>query len=93
MEDVSVIGLGYVGLPTAVLFTSKSLRVVSVDVKVAKIYLGLSKELRLGNLGAKRDWGYAPEYVEAMWLTSRGSLSLGSSRCTESWPSIPPSAP
>jgi GDPmannose 4,6-dehydratase len=35
---------------------------------VAKISLGLSKELRLGNLDAKRDWGYAPEYVEAMWL-------------------------
>jgi len=36
--------------------------------EVAKISLGLSKELRLGNLKAKRDWGYAPEYVEAMWL-------------------------
>ena len=36
--------------------------------EVAKIYLGLSKDLRLGNLNAKRDWGYAPEYVEAMWL-------------------------
>ncbi|RLE64359.1 MAG: GDP-mannose 4,6-dehydratase [Thermoprotei archaeon] len=36
--------------------------------EVAKISLGLSKELRLGNLEAKRDWGYAPEYVEAMWL-------------------------
>ncbi len=35
---------------------------------VAKIKLGLDKELRLGNLEAKRDWGYAPEYVEAMWL-------------------------
>jgi GDPmannose 4,6-dehydratase len=35
---------------------------------VAKIYLGLSNELKLGNLDAKRDWGYAPEYVEAMWL-------------------------
>ena len=35
---------------------------------VAKIALGLDKELRLGNLEAKRDWGYAPEYVEAMWL-------------------------
>jgi hypothetical protein len=60
MEGVSVIGLGYMGLPTAVLFTSKSLRVVGVDVKVAKIYLGLSKELRLGNLEAKRDWGLRP---------------------------------
>jgi len=36
--------------------------------EVAKIALGLSKELILGNLSAKRDWGYAPEYVEAMWL-------------------------
>ena len=35
--------------------------------EVAKISLGLSKELRLGNLNAKRDWGYAPEYVESMW--------------------------
>jgi len=36
--------------------------------EVAKISLDLSKELKLGNLDAKRDWGYAPEYVEAMWL-------------------------
>ncbi len=35
---------------------------------VAAIKLGLQKELFLGNLDAKRDWGYAPEYVEAMWL-------------------------
>lgn len=35
---------------------------------VAKIVLGLEKELRLGNLEAKRDWGYAPEYIESMWL-------------------------
>jgi GDPmannose 4,6-dehydratase len=35
---------------------------------VARIKLGLSKELRLGNLDAKRDWGYAGDYVEAMWL-------------------------
>jgi len=34
----------------------------------AKIFLGLEKELELGNLEAKRDWGYAPEYVESMWL-------------------------
>jgi len=34
---------------------------------VAKISLGLSKTLHLGNLSAKRDWGYAPEYVEGMW--------------------------
>ena len=35
---------------------------------VARINAGLQKELYLGNLDAKRDWGYAPEYVEAMWL-------------------------
>ena len=34
---------------------------------VAKISLGISKELKLGNLSAKRDWGYAPEYVKGMW--------------------------
>jgi GDPmannose 4,6-dehydratase len=36
--------------------------------EVAKASLGLSKEVRLGNLESMRDWGYAPEYVEAMWL-------------------------
>lgn len=35
---------------------------------LAKIKLGLDKKLYLGNLDSKRDWGYAPEYVEAMWL-------------------------
>lgn len=35
---------------------------------VAKIKLGLADEVRLGNLEAKRDWGYAGDYVEAMWL-------------------------
>lgn len=35
---------------------------------VAKISLGIQKELALGNLEAERDWGYAPEYVESMWL-------------------------
>ena len=35
---------------------------------VARIKLGLAKELRLGNLDAKRDWGYAGDYVRAMWL-------------------------
>jgi GDPmannose 4,6-dehydratase len=35
---------------------------------VARIKLGISKELRLGNLEARRDWGYAGDYVEAMWL-------------------------
>jgi GDPmannose 4,6-dehydratase len=35
---------------------------------VASIKLGLSTQLALGNLNAKRDWGYAKDYVEAMWL-------------------------
>src|SRR5438874_4300748 len=35
---------------------------------VARIKLGLSDELRLGNLDAERDWGFAGDYVEAMWL-------------------------
>lgn len=35
---------------------------------LAQIKLGMKKELYLGNLDAKRDWGYAKEYVEAMWL-------------------------
>jgi GDPmannose 4,6-dehydratase len=41
---------------------------------VAAIKLGLQKELFLGNLDAKRDWGYAPEYVEGMWrIVQEGS--------------------
>lgn len=39
-----------------------------ISNSVAKIALGLEKELKLGNLDSKRDWGYAPEYVESMWL-------------------------
>jgi GDPmannose 4,6-dehydratase len=35
---------------------------------VAKIKLGLAEEIRLGNLDSKRDWGFAGDYVEAMWL-------------------------
>lgn len=35
---------------------------------VARIKLGLADHITLGNLDAKRDWGYAPDYVEAMWL-------------------------
>ena len=35
---------------------------------VARIALGLQQELRLGNLEARRDWGFAGDYVEAMWL-------------------------
>jgi GDPmannose 4,6-dehydratase len=39
-----------------------------ITESVAKIKLGLQDELRLGNTDAMRDWGYAKEYVEAMWL-------------------------
>jgi GDPmannose 4,6-dehydratase len=39
-----------------------------VTYGAAQIKLGLAKELRLGNLEAKRDWGYAGDYVKAMWL-------------------------
>lgn len=34
---------------------------------LSKVHLGYEKQLELGNLDAKRDWGYAPEYVEGMW--------------------------
>ncbi len=39
-----------------------------ITYAVAKIKLGLANELRLGNLKSKRDWGYAGDYVRAMWL-------------------------
>ncbi len=39
-----------------------------VTYNAARIKLGLAKDLRLGNLEAKRDWGYAGDYVKAMWL-------------------------
>ncbi len=38
-----------------------------ISETVARIALGLEDRLALGNLDAKRDWGYAPEYVDAMW--------------------------
>jgi GDPmannose 4,6-dehydratase len=37
----------------------------------AKIKLGLASEIRMGNLDARRDWGYAKDYVEAMWLMTQ----------------------
>jgi len=40
---------------------------------VARIKLGLADELRLGNLDAKRDWGYAREYVDAIWRMLQGA--------------------
>ena len=39
-----------------------------ITMGVAQIKAGLQNKLALGNLDAKRDWGYAKEYVEAMWL-------------------------
>jgi len=39
-----------------------------VTYNVAKIKLGLANDLRLGNLDARRDWGFAGDYVRAMWL-------------------------
>jgi len=42
---------------------------------VARIKLGLADELRLGNLDAKRDWGYAGDYVRAMWLMLQNEVA------------------
>jgi GDPmannose 4,6-dehydratase len=39
-----------------------------VTAQVARIKLGLAKEVRLGNLDARRDWGHAREYVRAIWM-------------------------
>jgi GDPmannose 4,6-dehydratase len=39
-----------------------------ITSQVVRIKLGLAKQLRLGNLEARRDWGHAREYVEAMWM-------------------------
>jgi GDPmannose 4,6-dehydratase len=38
-----------------------------ISIGVAKIFHGLDKEIYLGNLNAKRDWGHAKDYVEGMW--------------------------
>jgi GDPmannose 4,6-dehydratase len=46
---------------------SRSFRRRKISDGVARIKLGLADELRLGNLDAERDWGYAADYVEAMW--------------------------
>jgi GDPmannose 4,6-dehydratase len=42
---------------------------------VARISLGIEDELYLGNLDAIRDWGFAPEYVEAMWLMLQHTIA------------------
>ena len=58
---------------------------------VAKIKLGLTESLYLGNLDAKRDWGYAKDYVEAMWLMlQQGSpddyvISTGETHSVKEW--------
>ncbi len=44
-----------------------------ISQAVAKIALNKQKKLVLGNLEAQRDWGYAPEYIEAMWLMLQNS--------------------
>jgi len=44
-----------------------------VSVAVARIALGLQSKLALGNLDSRRDWGFAGDYVEAMWLTLQHS--------------------
>jgi GDPmannose 4,6-dehydratase len=53
---------------------------------VARIKLGLQSELRLGNLEAKRDWGYAADYVEAMWMMLQQEKAddyvVATGRCT-----------
>jgi len=58
---------------------------------VAKIKLGLAESLYLGNLDAKRDWGYAKDYVEAMWLMLQEDspddyvISTGESHSVKEW--------
>src|SRR3954466_13837050 len=60
--------------PSGILFNHESPRrglefvTRKITWHAAAIKLGLQKELRLGNLDAERDWGYAKDYVEAMWL-------------------------
>jgi GDPmannose 4,6-dehydratase len=45
-----------------------------ISHQAARIKLGLTNELRLGNLDAQRDWGYAGDYVQAMWLMMQGEV-------------------
>jgi len=40
-------------------------KIINIAVKIS---LGLADELRLGNIKVYRDWGYAPKYIDAMWL-------------------------
>ena len=43
---------------------------------IAKIHLGLKDDITLGNLDTKRDWGYAPDYVRAMWMMLQNKKPL-----------------
>lgn len=62
-----------------------------VSHAVAKILRGEQRELRLGNLDAKRDWGYAPDYVDAMWRMLQTSdpqdfvIATGSTHSVKEW--------
>jgi GDPmannose 4,6-dehydratase len=47
---------------------AESSLLLKISDAVARIKLGLQHELRLGNLEARRDWGFAADYVEAMWM-------------------------
>jgi len=68
------------GLPTcsAILYNHESVRrgsnfvTTKVARGVAKIKKGLAKELVLGSLSGRRDWGWAPDYVRGMWLMLQG---------------------
>ena len=58
---------------------------------VARIKLGLQTDLTLGNLESQRDWGYAPEYVEAMWMMLQADtpcdyvIATGKSYAIRTW--------
>jgi GDPmannose 4,6-dehydratase len=62
-----------------------------VTYGAAKIKLGLADSLHLGNLDTKRDWGYAKEYIEAMWLMLQQSepedyvISTGEAHSVRDW--------
>jgi GDPmannose 4,6-dehydratase len=62
-----------------------------VTYGAAKIKLGLTDSLYLGNLDAKRDWGYAKDYIEAMWLMLQQDtpedyvISTGEAHSVEEW--------
>ena len=62
-----------------------------VTYSVARIAAGLQSELRLGNMDAQRDWGYAPDYVEGMWrMLQQGQpgdyvLATGETHSVREW--------